>query len=246
MKPEIRVTPTRPVESEVAMQIRSRLLVVSLMLALMVPAVATAEIVWPTAMAFRVDTGVETPLVLFGFNPQPEPPPALATNRFFDPETAVQELSGIDPTPFQLYLASEDGAFSVPSEPVVDFDTIEIPFTTNGGVDLTFLVRFSPRGDGDASTGISDPLFFNPQPEPPPQLASIGFLFAFEGVAAGDDVSTSLQVLDEGMQPIAMTPVAQVPATGMSGSLVLTAVVGATGMLAALRSRTSRSASRGR
>jgi hypothetical protein len=30
---------------------------------------------WNTAFGLQVDAGIENPLILFGFNPQPEPPP---------------------------------------------------------------------------------------------------------------------------------------------------------------------------
>jgi len=153
-------------------------------------------------MRFHVEAGLETPLVLFGFNPQPEPPPHLVAMQSLDPNTAVQELSGIEPTPFQIFLGGEGGSFSVPSEPVVDFDQLVIGYTTAGGQDLSFVLRLTPDGDGDLSTGISDPLFFNPQPEPPPGFVSTGFEFAFDSVSSGGTAVVSVQVLDEGGEPL--------------------------------------------
>ena len=164
---------------------------------------------WDEAIPLRIDAGVENPLVLFGFNPQPEPPPLFFRNDLLDPLAAERQISGVQPTPFILFLGGQGGRFSVPSEPIVDFDQLSIGFTTFGGQVLELRFSFSPQGDGDLSTGISDPLFFNPQPEPPPQYTdSTGFQFAFETFADGDPVSIQLEVFDEGG---AVLPIAAVP-----------------------------------
>jgi hypothetical protein len=182
---------------------------------------------WSSAVPFTVNAGVESPLVLFGFNPQPEPPPSgLVTNSFFDPAAATLELSGIEPTPFLFFTAAKGGSFAFPPEPIMDFDSLTIPFTTSGGSRLSFLFSLSPGGDGDASSGISDPLFFNPQPEPPPGFDdSIGFLFAFNDLSGVDTVQLSLQVLDDSGQALGLSPV-PVPAAAWLFGTALIALTG--------------------
>ena len=178
---------------------------------------------WSSAVPFTVDAGFESPLVLFGFNPQPEPPPgSLTSNSFFDPVTATLELSGIEPTPFLLFTAAEGGTFAFPPEPIADFDSLTIPFTTTGGSRLFFQFDLTPSGDGDASSGISDPLFFNPQPEPPPNFdGAIGFQFAFNDLGGIDTVQLSLQVLDASGAPLALSPVPVPAAVWLFGTALI-------------------------
>ena len=168
---------------------------------------------WSSALPFSANTGFESPLVLFGFNPQPEPPLPYAANDIFDPSAVTRQLSGIEPTPFLIYLAADGGTFSHPPDPILDFSTLSIGFTTAGGADLTFEFTFTPDGDGNASTGISDPLFFNPQPEPPRQFGdSIGFQFAFEGVQDGDTAAIKLEIFDKDGLPVKLAAVPLPPA----------------------------------
>jgi len=75
------------------------------------------------------------------------------------------------------------------------------------------MLTFTPTGDGDASSGISAPLFFIPQPEPPPQFADdFGFQFAFNDLSGVDTVSVSLQVLDESGRALEIQAVPLPPA----------------------------------
>lgn len=184
--------------------------------ALSTTASRAAGIDWSSTLQFSVDAGFESPLVLFGFNPQPEPPPAYSVVDFIDPTAATRQLSGVSPNPFLLYLAADGGSFSFPPEPVVDFSSLSIGFTTTAGTDLSFVFSFSPQGDGDLSSGISDPLFFNPQPEPPPQFGdAIGFQFAFEGLRSGDTVAVKLEIFDEAGSPVKLAAVPLPPAIAL-------------------------------
>jgi hypothetical protein len=198
---------------EVYMSKYTHALFVSFILAFATTTSRADAIDWSSTLQFTADAGIESPLILFGFNPQPEPPPAYSTIDTIDPSEATRELSGIEPTPFLLYLSAEGGTFSFPPEPILDFSTLNIGFTTTGGTDLTFEFTFSPTGDGDASTGISDPLFFNPQPEPPPNFDdAFAFQFAFEGLRVGDSAAISLKIYDETGAPVKLSAVPVPPA----------------------------------
>lgn len=175
-----------------------------------------ASVPWDQGVPLVIHAGVENPLVLFGFNPQPEPPPhALVSETIFDPTAVTRSLSGIEPTPFVVGLAGQ-GRFLAPPEPGVDFDIIDIGFVTAGGQDLVMRLHFTPRGDGDLSSGISDPLFFNPQPEPPPLYAhGLGFQFAFDDLAGIGTVAVGLEVFDGAGSPLAISAVPLPPAAGL-------------------------------
>jgi hypothetical protein len=184
--------------------------------ALSVSTSRAAGIDWSSTIPISVNTGFESPLVLFGFNPQPEPPQSYAANDTFDPYAAMRQLSGVEPQPFLLYLAADGGTFSHPPDPVMDFSTLSIGYTTAGGADLTFEFTFTPEADGNGSTGISDAVFFNPQPEPPKQFGdTIGFQFAFEGVQDGDTVAIKLEIFDKEGTPVSLTAVPLPPAVAL-------------------------------
>ena len=51
---------------------------------------------WGDADPILINAGLENPLVLVGFNPQPEPP-ALVQNAIFDPTALVLERAGVEP-----------------------------------------------------------------------------------------------------------------------------------------------------
>lgn len=161
----------------------------------------SAEVDWPSALQFSFDAGAENPLVLFGFNPQPEPP-ALTVNQVLGPTRAVQEVSGIEPTPFEFFIATSAGSFSLPTVPESDFSALQVGYTSPGGVDFIFQFNFSPAADADPGSG-SNPLFFNPQPEPPADFGEpFGFGFSFGGMRNGDLVSVGLEILNESGEAI--------------------------------------------
>ncbi|MEM9764352.1 MAG: hypothetical protein AAF968_17920, partial [Pseudomonadota bacterium] len=129
----------------------------------------TEPVDWLSGISFSADIGPENILVIFGFNPQPEPPamPAPLVQDVVDPTAAVRNLLGVEPTPFELFIAATGGTFGTPTLPMSDFSSLIIPFTTTLGNDVNFVLDFTPSADGDNSTATTDALFFNPQPEPP-------------------------------------------------------------------------------
>ncbi len=178
---------------------------------------------WGDADPILINAGLENPLVLVGFNPQPEPP-ALVQNAIFDPTALVLERAGVEPTPFQLYLGARGGEFVYPPDPIDDFDQQSIQFVTDGGNPLQYLLDFSPTVRGADPTGISDPgnpFFFNPQPEPPAAFDSaIGLSFLFKDLTNVDTVSLRLQVFD-GNEALGISPVPLPAAVWLFGSALL-------------------------
>ncbi|MEL6427155.1 MAG: hypothetical protein AAFQ33_17040, partial [Pseudomonadota bacterium] len=177
------------------------------------PLSAKAEPVdWLSGISFSADIGPENILVIFGFNPQPEPPamPAPLVQDDVDPTAAVRNLLGVEPTPFELFIAATGGTFGTPALPMSDFASLVIPFTTTLGNDVNFVLDFTPSVDGDNSTATTDALFFNPQPEPPALPADLfGLLFAFELGADDTQVAVSLEIQDPVTdEPFALTAVA--------------------------------------
>ncbi len=191
-----------------------------LALALATTGVNATNVNWNSALPLSINAGVESPLVLFGFNPQPEPPPAALLSRaIYDPTAATQELSGIEPTPFQVYLAAQGGDFGAhPPDPGAPFDQIRIPFTTTGGSALTFLLSFGPS----AVTIPGSELFFNPQPEPPPLFATaLGLQFQYRDLTGIDTIAVKMQVFDDAGNALGISPVPLPAAVWLFGSALL-------------------------
>lgn len=163
---------------------------------------------WTSALSLSVGAGPENPLVLFGFNPQPEPPAAVITDI---PDFGFREVAGVEPTPFQVFVAATGGTFDA-SGPTLTTDTISIGFTTDGGQSLIFRTVLDRVG---GATSMIDIVSFNPQPEPPP-LFDVGFAFSFSfrGAAIGNSYVGVQQVLDSfgNLLPVsAGPPVSVVP-----------------------------------
>ncbi|WP_424968981.1 hypothetical protein [Dinoroseobacter sp. S76] len=203
------------------------------------PGWATAASVdWEKTVSVSVPAGPENPLVIFGFNPQPEPP-ALVAQTTLDPTAALREVLGVEPTPFQLYLAAGGGMFTTGFQAV---DAVGLPgllgfdvgFMTDLGTDLTLELRFVQNGSG--SVIDADALFFNPQPEPPALSMddSLGAEISFLNLVSGDDVGVSLQFTDANgrVLPIAAGPAAVIPLPAAAWLML-----GALGLLGGLRAR---------
>ena len=58
-------------------------------------------------MPLTVNAGLETPLVLFGFNPQPEPPPGFGSAIGF--QFAFNDLGGVDTVWLSQQVLDESG-----------------------------------------------------------------------------------------------------------------------------------------
>jgi len=82
---------------------------------LVTPFLHAETVDWSSTLAFTVNNGIESPTVLFGFNPQPEPPPELVSTGSIDPSTATQELSGVSPQPFSAVYRGRGRQVLVPT-----------------------------------------------------------------------------------------------------------------------------------
>ena len=154
---------------------------------------------WSDSFALQSMGGVENPLVIFGFNPQPEPPPAGVAPllNLSDEANPLIKFGGIEPTPFRLLfsIGAPSGAFRIAdvTDPGADFGTLSM---TIGGPAGNYLVEF---GFMTSSAGIVDfasTVGFNPQPEPPPAYpnsANYGLDFTFTSFS---DVFASVQITD--------------------------------------------------
>lgn len=200
----------------------------------------------PLAGEMQAGVGApENPVVLFGFNPQPEPPPqGVILSTEVTPSSVDKMLTGVDAQQlFQMLVgvrmegmtvdlfmppvAGPFGGFSVFAD--IGVDTLELRFGLSTG--------FGGLG--------SDPVSFNPQPEPPPRFGAgfdtagldfgLAVPLAFGGWRAqleADEVMLRLQVFDGNGAPLALAPAAQVPAPA-AGLALAAALAG----LAALRRR---------
>lgn len=164
---------------------------------------------WQETLSVSADAGPENPLVLFGFNPQPEPP-ALVINNDLDPTAALREVLGVEPTPFNLFLAADGGSFTSGLMPVLSLGTpgllgFDVGFITDLGTDLTFELRFFQNGS--QSLIEADALFFNPQPEPPALwgVGGLGVQIEFANLISGDNVGAGLQIRDGAGTALALT-----------------------------------------
>jgi PEP-CTERM motif len=143
---------------------------------------------------------VENPLVLVGFNPQPEPPagPDTVLNNS-TPNMPELGLTGVNnPQTFRLLFAigAPTGKFAISSSTDATANGLSLTVTgPNGSYMIDFGFRTSSMG------GISDPgslVGFNPQPEPPAgpaDSAVFGMDFQFTSLS---DAFVSLQVTGPG------------------------------------------------
>jgi hypothetical protein len=149
---------------------------------------------------FRVTAGFENPVVLFGFNPQPEPPPAgftgitLATT----PDSASLTAGNLsNPQMFELIfgISTANGATVVaPPEPAADYGQLTLAIDT--GLQTLFAVFDFTTTSGGIVSSIDD-VSFNPQPEPPPASFApydmFGQMFSFTSLS---DATVTLTIQD--------------------------------------------------
>ncbi|WP_193141095.1 MULTISPECIES: VPLPA-CTERM sorting domain-containing protein [unclassified Meridianimarinicoccus] len=162
---------------------------------------------WGTATVVQVAHGIVNPLVIYGFNPQPEPPilfPASTTLTPFSVDKTIRGVSGAQF--FQVLLGGSLGG--KPLDPVAGSPGARFPqadFLVDTGTEtltLRLMLQSSSGGIG------ANPLFFNPQPEPPPGAGLFGTLgmdFQFTSLS---DATVSLQVLDSTGRALGLTRVA--------------------------------------
>lgn len=163
------------------------------------PSVSPAQVLtvdWNEAFRLEASNGVVDPVVLVGFNPQPDPPGTHARLDLRDPSAprlVVPDQS--NPQRFALYLAlSCDGsvmpALGLPDLPRDDFGDYGFTASCPAGelaIGLEFATSSAGIIDGTSVVG------FNPQPDPPGAFGAMGMEFAFTGLS---DATVSLRILD--------------------------------------------------
>jgi hypothetical protein len=174
---------------------------------------------WGSATRISIGGGDDDPLVIFGFNPQPEPPamsPFAGVSETVGATEATRTAVGVEaPQRFVLFLAGRGpggGVFAAPSAPADDFSELVVGFDT--GFDTLEIVLDFSTSSGGIGDGI-DALFFNPQPEPPALFGEVGDVFGLEfAFTSLSDASVSLSVRDSSGATLGLAPApVPVPAT---------------------------------
>jgi hypothetical protein len=177
---------------------------------------------WNTAFGLQVDAGIENPLILFGFNPQPEPPPVGFTGTTLSTAGGVAALTAgglSNPVDFDLYfgVSSALGAVFGPA-PVVPPEPIrELSIDVDTGLQtLTIILGFA-TSSGGLLDGLSA-TFFNPQPEPPPSALgtyeTLGLAFNFTSLS---DAIVTLRIEDAAGHQLDITSVPAPPGLVLLG-----------------------------
>lgn len=156
--------------------------------AAVLPAAPTVD--WSDAVPLQINAGPENPLVLFGFNPQPEPPPIGYIGPLLSITNGAARLTwtgASNPQDFIVYfgISSALGPVIVPPvTPVAGFSSLSFGIDT-GLQTLNLVLDFSTSSGGIGS-GISA-VAFNPQPEPPASFLgdyeTFGLYFSFTSLS---------------------------------------------------------------
>jgi len=155
---------------------------------------------WSDAYLFQ--SGFDNPLVLVGFNPQPEPPATV----YHPPEPGKSSSPGFSVettgSDFQILFAISDSmplSIDTSNSTLVnghyEFDVLGSSASSTALTPVYKVLFDMGAGDG----GFPDPLSwygFNPQPEPPalgPGFAAMGFGVSFPALTSAD---FSFQIYD--------------------------------------------------
>lgn len=153
---------------------------------------------WDEAFLLQGSNGSVNPVVLVGFNPQPDPPGQSTRLDLRDPTAPRLIIPGqSNPQTFLFYMAMTcDGsvkcALDLPDPPRNDFDHYEF-FASSPAGDLVVSLDFATSSlgiiDGTSVVG------FNPQPDPPGDFGEgvMGQQFAFTSLS---DAMVTLSIRD--------------------------------------------------
>ncbi len=149
------------------------------------------------------------PLVLVGFNPQPEPP-AILSNR--QPSFDFNDLSPMQVFDLGIAISTQGNNVplaivdaELPNEDFLNFSFMVNELENNSNL-FSINLEFIPSADILIDL---DTLAFNPQPEPPAQLFSLGAVFGmgFQFTSFTPMLSVAMQVFDANSNPIAFTEI---------------------------------------
>ena len=190
--------------------IRSEFCAGALLCALAAPVHAAPIVDWADAFRLEASGGVTDPVVLIGFNPQPDPPVRITTLDLRDPTAPRLVITGqSNPQLFILFLAIGVGELHGPGTPMMDFDLPPL-----SGADLSSY-QFRATGDGSvhdvtltfstSSAGIIDGtsiVGFNPQPDPPGDFGAFDVMGLEFGFTSLSDAIVTLQITDGAGTPL--------------------------------------------
>jgi hypothetical protein len=195
--------------------IRHNLGAAALLCALAAPAQAAPVVDWADAFRLEPSGGLTDPVVLIGFNPQPDPPVRITTLDLRDPTAPRLVITGqSNPQTFVLFLAIGVGElngdptsmdFDLPPLPGADLSSYGFRATGDGSVHdvlLTFSTSSAGIIDGTSIVG------FNPQPDPPGNFGAfdvMGLEFSFTTLS---DAIVTLQITDQAGAPLSLTAAA--------------------------------------
>lgn len=157
------------------------------------PGLATTAVDWSDVSVFEQSLGRSNPLILFGFNPQPEPPAAVGTWRTTD-TSATRAIEGVEGEQlFTILIGLEKGGAldltGLPTDPVfcctLLLPAVQAAREAGGEVtalDALLVINLATSSDGSPIDIVS----FNPQPEPPAYLGDFdvwGLQFQFTSLS---------------------------------------------------------------
>lgn len=180
-----------------------------------------SAVAWGDAIALQVN-GFDNPLVIFGFNPQPDPPEDAILSLANPQQPTLSRTNGFTTdTVFDVFFAiglpnGAGSAYSLrPSAlPAGEFGNFQ--FTAVGPMgNLLIDLGFSTSSSGMGFLTSVDDVSFNPQPEPPFGFAGMAMEMGFTSFSTA---VVSLQITDEDGNVFSMR---QVPEPGMAAILAI-------------------------
>lgn len=198
-----------------------------------VAAVSVPPVDWSQVAVFSQDFPTTTPSILFGFDPQPEPPASSAIWRTTE-TTASRSIDGVSGAQlFTILIGLEKGGAldlaAVPTETAVGLLLPAVQSVREAARSVVKIDFFTSSGGTPLNI-----LSFNPQPEPPPRLGGFevwALQFEFSSLSTAR-VTFSVDDGDGTAVPltrVALTPVPVPPAIVLG--------LGGIGALGALRLR---------
>jgi hypothetical protein len=177
---------------------------------------------WSDSFALRSTGGVEDPRVIFGFNPQPDPPVGAAPHPQLDLSNGAAPAIGLtgvnNPQTFRMLfsIGAASGLFRFrdATSPTDDFGALTMVFTGPAG---NYLVEFGFTTSSSGVVDLASTVGFNPQPDPPlgaPGSASYGLDFSFTSLS---DAFVSVRVTDPGGVQLTFVPAPEPAALAVFG-----------------------------
>jgi len=206
---------------------------------ILIEPIASTTVTWSDAYTLETRGGFENPLVLLGFNPQPDPPGQDPFLDLSDPTQAKLQITGTSAPSFEVWIAVGGvGPQPYTIDPSGQLNTGEFEFGFENGA--SFVATLSVQASsGDLVPGSW--VWFNPQPDPPGTPDDwLGFSFDVTGGGSPQDVVIVLEISEGGM-PLSMSLPASVPSFSVWGWLLLAGGFAVTAGLALTRGSFSRS-----